>query len=91
MIILTLLNNSLGFVIKDFKQQIIAKGHRRRKLFALDKGYIEALVTTKTNGASSDVWHDHLGHPNYAFLKSLENKKVINVSKWLTKDTICTN
>ena len=83
--------NSSGFVIKDSKQQIVAKGHRQGNLFALEEGKIEALAAVNAKGVSSDIWHARLGHPNYAFLKSLENKKVINVTKWLTKDTICTS
>ena len=83
--------NSFCFVIKDSKQQIIAKGHKQRELFAFEDGQIEAFAAIKAQGAPSEIWHARLGHPNYAFLKSLENKKIINVSNWLTKDTPCTS
>ena len=83
--------NSDGFVIKDQRQQILAKGHRKGNLYAFEEGQLEAFTAVKTPGASSETWHARLGHPNLKFLQTLENKKVLNVSNWLLKDTICTS
>ena len=81
--------NKNGFVIKDQTHQILAKGHKKGSLYALEGGKIEALATVKE--ASSEVWHARLGHPNFKFLQILENKKVINVSDWLIKNTLCSS
>jgi len=81
--------NSNGFVIKDQKQRILAEGHKQGNLYALKGETFEALSTIKE--ASPDIWHARLGHPNFKFLQTLDNKKVINVSNWLTKNTLCTS
>lgn len=81
--------NSNGFVIKDQKQRILAVGHKQGNLYALKGETFEALATIKE--ASPEIWHARLGHPNLQFLQTLEKKQVINVSNWLTKNTICTS
>lgn len=48
---------------------------------------MEALVVAKET--SSETWHARLGHPNLKFSQALENKQVINISNWLTKNTLC--
>lgn len=51
----------------------------------LGEGEIEALDIEE--GAPLIIWHAHLGYPNLKYLQTLENKKVIHVPNWLTKDT----
>ncbi|GAU44375.1 hypothetical protein TSUD_243070 [Trifolium subterraneum] len=63
--------------------QILARGHKKGSLYALEGGKIEALTAVKE--APSEVWHARLGHPNVKFLQILDNKKVINVSDWKIK------
>jgi hypothetical protein len=81
--------NTNGFVIKDQAHQILAKGHKKGSLYALEGGKIEALTVVKE--APSEVWHARLGHPNVKFLQILDNKKVINVSDWLIKNVLCSS
>lgn len=62
---------SLGFFIKNQKQQIIAKGSRRGGLYALDNGHHEVLSAIQKGKASSKLWHMWLGHPNSRSLQVL--------------------
>ena len=64
----------------------MAKGHKQGNLFTLEEGKIEAYIATKAQEVPSKIWHARLGYHNYAFLKSLENNKVINVSNSIAKD-----
>lgn len=67
------------FVIKDSKQPRIAQHHKWGKLFTFNDRQIEVFNIIEARWALSKIWHARLGHPNYVCLKSLEDKKVINV------------
>ena len=54
--------SSTGFVIKDQLQQVLAKGTKKGGLYALEENVIQAITVTKSSKASSEVWHQRIGH-----------------------------
>ena len=80
-----------GFVIKDQNQRTLAKGHKKGQLYALDEAQALALAAIKTPSAPSTLWHQRMGHPHSRLLQVLYSKKVLNISSWLNKNSICTS
>ena len=79
---------SSGLVVKDQNQETIVRGHKKGQLYALDGTFQEALSAIR-KGGSSTIWHQQLGHPNPKLLSLLIKKKVIDVTHWVTKTSIC--
>ena len=84
---------SFGFKIKDQTTgTILATGHRKGGLYALDAGEaIEALAAIKLGKAPVALSHQRLGHPNSRLLHVLDSKKFIDVSSWLKTENICSS
>lgn len=57
-----------GFVIKDRNQQILAKGHRRGQLYALEEAQSVALAAIRSQ--KSDLCHQRLGHAHSNFFEN---------------------
>lgn len=65
-----------GFVIRDYSKRVLAIGYKKGKLYVLYGGSHQALNTTR---ASSELWPQHMGHPNSNMLKLLNSKNFINI------------
>ena len=68
--------DSYGFKIKEkYTGQIIATGHKRQGIYALDcGGAVQALAAIKSGKALADIWHQRLGHPHSKLLHVLASK-----------------
>nr|GMD84145.1 Retrovirus-related Pol polyprotein from transposon RE1 [Ipomoea batatas] len=75
-------------LISDHNKRTIGKGHRQGQLYALEPGFQEALSAIKGDNSFS-LWHQRLGHPSAKILSLLKGKKVIDVTNWQTKSSIC--
>ncbi|RVW93768.1 Retrovirus-related Pol polyprotein from transposon RE1 [Vitis vinifera] len=80
--------SSTGFVIKDQLQQVLARGTKKEGLYALEENVIQAMTVTRSSKASSEVWHQCMGHPQTKSIKLLQDKKFIEVSSWMKSATI---
>ena len=81
--------SSTGFVIKDQLQQVLARGTKKGGLYALEENVIQAMTVTRSSKASSEVWHQRMGHPQTKSIKLLQDKKFIEVSSWMKSATVC--
>ena len=54
--------SSIGFFIKDQLQKGLAKGTKKGSLYALEENVIQAMTVTRSSKASSEVWHQRIGH-----------------------------
>ncbi|RVX04589.1 Retrovirus-related Pol polyprotein from transposon RE1 [Vitis vinifera] len=75
--------SSTGFVTKDQLQQVLARGTKKGGLYALEENVIQAMTVTRSSKASSEVWHQRMGHPQTKSIKLLLDKKFIEVSSWM--------
>lgn len=75
------------FVVENEQRNIIPRGQKKGGLYALEDIKQEAL--TAINRASQNVWHQRMGHPHSKFLKSLQSKKLIDISSWDKTKNIC--
>lgn len=80
---------SFGFLVKDPNHKIIAKGHKQGQLYTLDNDFYQAYNTIRREHATSSVWHQRLGHPNWKLLQTLKNGNKINVTHWTSTLSIC--
>ena len=71
----------------DQLQQVLARGTKKGRLYALEENVIQAMIVTRSSKASSEVWHQHMGHPQTKSIKLLQDKNFIEVSSWM-KSTI---
>ncbi|RVW78235.1 Retrovirus-related Pol polyprotein from transposon TNT 1-94 [Vitis vinifera] len=69
--------SSTGFVIKDQLQQVLARGTKKRGLYALEENVIQAMTVTRSSKASSELWHQRMGHPQTKSIKLLQYKNFI--------------
>ena len=81
--------SSIGFVIKYQLKQVLARGTKKRGLYALEENVIQAMTVTRSSKASSEVWHQRIGHPQTKSIKLLQDKNFIEVSSWMKSETVC--
>ena len=80
---------SSDFAIKDQNLKIIARGHKRGQLYALDGVIHQALSDIRKWGTLSTVWHQRLGHSHSKILSLLKEQNIIDMSYWIFKPNIC--
>ena len=66
---------------------MLAKGTKKGGLYALEENVIQAMTVTRSSKASSEVWHQCMGHPQTKSIKLLQDKNFFEVSSWM-KSTI---
>lgn len=87
----TLEFTSSDFVVKDRHQRVIARGRKKGQLYALGENSQYAFSAIRKGAPSASLWHQRLGHLNVKILPLLKEKKVIDVSHWMSKPLICTS
>lgn len=68
---------------------MIARGSKKGQLYALDQTFEEAFSAIKQGRTTSTIWHQRLGHPHSRVLSLLKEKKVIDITRWITQPNIC--
>ncbi|RVW95113.1 hypothetical protein CK203_025547 [Vitis vinifera] len=81
------------FFIMDQLQQVLARGTKKGRLYALEENVIQAMIVTRSSKASSEVWHQHMGHPQTKSIKLLQDKNFIEMPiemvSFSTSDASC--
>ncbi|RVW37627.1 Retrovirus-related Pol polyprotein from transposon RE2 [Vitis vinifera] len=77
----------------DQLQQVLARGTKKGRLYALEENVIQAMIVTRSSKASSEVWHQHMGHPQTKSIKLLQDKNFIEMPiemvSFSTSDASC--
>ncbi|KAL6349827.1 hypothetical protein AAG906_001714 [Vitis piasezkii] len=66
---------------------VLARGTKKEGLYALEENVIQAMTVTRSSKASSEVWHQRMGHPQTKSIKLLQDKNFIEVSSWMKSAT----
>lgn len=77
------------FVIKDQNKKVIARGRKRGKLYVFDGVFHGALSAIRRGGSTLSMWHQRLGHPQAKSISLLKDRRLIDVTHWLTKPNRC--
>lgn len=86
-----------NFVVKNKQGEILAKGHKKGGLYALDlrqpqqiDGLHAYLASTGTNKAPYSIWLRRMRHLNESYIRVLSNNNAIDVSSWKALENVCT-
>ena len=56
----------------DQLQQVLARGTKKGRLYALEENVIQAMIVTRSSKSSSEVWHQRMGHSQTKSIKLLQ-------------------
>ena len=66
-------------------KRLLIKGRNNNGLYELGKPQVQAMFSSRQQGASEDTWHRRLGHPHAQVLQLLSASKSISITNKSTK------
>ena len=66
-------------------KKLLTTGRNNNGLYVLGKPPVQAMFSSRQQGASEDIWHRRLGHPNAQVLQLLSASKSISITNKSTK------